>query len=64
MGKRLMAVVAQASGRRIYLAPTEEQEMAASKAVPYWRPDLEMPKKHRKNIKNIYSIEYIVCGSA
>ena len=41
MGARLMAVVAEGERERVYLAPTVEQEEAARKAIPEWRPDIE-----------------------
>jgi len=39
MGARLMAIVAKASGGRIYLPPTEEMEFISRKAKPTWKPD-------------------------
>jgi putative DNA methylase len=47
MGERLMAVVAEGERGRVYLSPTPEMETLARKAVPEWKPDCEMPKKHR-----------------
>lgn len=41
LGTRLMAVVAEGSGSRVYLTPTREIEAAANLAVPEWKPDLE-----------------------
>ena len=41
MGSRLMAVVAEGDRSRVYLAPTAEQEAAARKAAPEWKPDVE-----------------------
>src|SRR5581483_11399104 len=40
MGARLMAIVAEGQRERLYLAPTQEHEMAAHAAKPEWRPDL------------------------
>ncbi len=45
MGARLMAVVAQGRGGRVYVAPTEEMERAARKARPEWKPDGDVPRK-------------------
>ncbi len=45
MGARLMAVVAQGRGGRVYVAPTEEMERAARKAKPEWKPDGDVPRK-------------------
>ena len=41
MGARLMAIVAEGDRGRVYLAPTPEQEAAARKAAPEWKPDVE-----------------------
>jgi len=41
MGARLMGVVAEARNGRVYLSPTPEQESAASRARPDWKPDVE-----------------------
>ena len=47
MGQMLLAVVAEGKRKRIYLNPNENLETNARKAVARWRPDGEMPKKHR-----------------
>ena len=39
MGARLMAIVAEGQRGRVYVAPTLEQEAAARKAKPKWRPE-------------------------
>ena len=41
MGARLMAIVAEGDRGRVYLAPTPEQEAAARRATPEWKPDVE-----------------------
>ena len=41
MSERLMAVVAEGDRGRVYLTPTPEQEAAARKAIPEWKPDVE-----------------------
>jgi len=41
MGQRLLAVIAESPSGRIYLSPTDEMEIAARKAQPAWRPDIE-----------------------
>ena len=41
MGARLMAIVAEGQRRRIYLAPTKDQEMIALEAKPEWKPEVE-----------------------
>lgn len=47
MGTRLMAVVAEGSQGRIYIAATPEMERVAAEAQPIWRPDLPLPKNPR-----------------
>jgi putative DNA methylase len=39
MGSRLMAIVAEGTRGRIYIAPTPEHEATALKAHPNWKPD-------------------------
>jgi hypothetical protein len=39
MGARLMAIVAEGAGDRVYLAPTEAMETAARAAEPSWKPE-------------------------
>jgi putative DNA methylase len=57
MGQRLLAIVAEGSRGRIYLPPTDEHETAALAAVPTWRPDCEMPKKHRNFQPPVYGMD-------
>ena len=45
MGARLMAVVAEGKGGRVYIAPTIEHEAVALSAVPTWKPEAELPKQ-------------------
>ena len=45
MGTRLMAVVAEGSRGRVYLAPSAEHEGVAFKAEPGWRPTGEVPAR-------------------
>ena len=47
MAQRLMAVVAQGVRERVYLTPTRLHATAASRAEPTWKPDCELPTKHR-----------------
>jgi len=42
IGTKLLAIVVQAKGRRIYLPATRDQEDIAGKAVPPWKPEEEM----------------------
>ena len=47
MGVKLMAIIAEGDRGRVYLSPTPEMEAIALSAQPTWKPDCEMPKKHR-----------------
>ena len=47
MGNQLMAVVAEGDRGRVYLEPMPEHEEIARQAKPTWKPDCELPKKHR-----------------
>ncbi len=47
MSQQLMAIVAQGQRGRIYVNPSEDQARTAEQAAPSWRPDGELPKKHR-----------------
>jgi putative DNA methylase len=40
MGARLMAIVAEAPGGRVYLTPTPDHEAIARQAKPVWKPDV------------------------
>jgi putative DNA methylase len=56
MGERLMAFVADGVNRRIYLSPNDIMEAIAKGAEPEWRPDCEMPKKHRNFQPPVYGM--------
>ena len=45
MGARLMAIVAEGDRGRVYLAPSEEHEVAASLAQPRWKPEASVPER-------------------
>ncbi len=45
MGARLMAIVAEGERGRVYLAPTEEHAVAASRAQPGWKPQVNVPER-------------------
>jgi putative DNA methylase len=40
MGARLMAIIAEGDGGRVYLPPTEAMEVIALQEKPQWKPDL------------------------
>jgi len=52
MKQRLMAVVAEGRGGRIYLSPSLEMEKVASGIVPYWKPEAPLHGKCRVNVSN------------
>lgn len=47
LGQRLMAVVAEGKGGRVYLSPTDRIEAMAHQAKPEWKPDVLMPENPR-----------------
>jgi putative DNA methylase len=56
MAMRLIAVVAEGERGRVYLPPTEDMEAVARKAIPDWKPDCEMPTKHRNFQPPVYGM--------
>lgn len=54
IGARLMAVVAEGKGRRVYVEPAEEMERAARSAEPDWRPEAGLADDPR----NIWTVSY------
>lgn len=56
MGARLIAIVAEGARGRVFLSPTLEQEVLALGAKPDWKPDCEMPKKHRNFQPPVYGM--------
>jgi len=69
MGVQLMSVVAQGQQQRIYLSPDDEQVNIAEQAMPSWRPNGELPKKHRNfqtpaygmpNLGDIFTLRQLV----
>ena len=47
MGARLMAIVAEGTRGRVYLAPTAAHEAVARHAKPEWKPDVDLPVNPR-----------------
>lgn len=45
MGARLMAIVAEGDGGKVYLSPTPEMEALALSAQPIWKPEGEIAKR-------------------
>ena len=56
MGERLLCIVGQGDSERVYLPPLQEHEKAACKARPDWRPDCELPRKHRNFQGPVYGL--------
>src|SRR5690606_33224447 len=54
IGQRLMAVIAEGERGRLYLSPSLEQEEAASKSEPSWRPEQALADDPR----NIWCVQY------
>ena len=52
MGARLMAIVAEGTRGRVYLAPTAEHEVIAQQARPEWKPETPLHGKCRVNVSN------------
>ena len=46
-GARLMAIVAEGNGSRIYLSPTPEHEAIAQQAKPVWKPEQPMEQRSK-----------------
>jgi putative DNA methylase len=57
MGQSLMAIVAEGTRGRIYLAPNDEHVRAAMSAVPEWRPEALMPENPRWFSPPAYGME-------
>lgn len=57
MGAKLMAIVAEGSRGRIYLAPLPEQEAIAQQAQPQWKPETAMPDNPRWFSPPLYGLK-------
>ncbi len=56
MRERLVAMVVDTGRERISLSPTADHEAIVTLAEPTWRPDGEMPKKHRNFQPPVYGM--------
>lgn len=57
LGKKLLAIVADGPRGRVYLSPTEEQEVIASTSLPqHWIPETELEGKSAVNV-SLYGLE-------
>ena len=59
MGCRLMAVVVEGNRSRLYLSPFASHEVIARSVNPTWKPDCEMPKKHRNFQGPAYGLDNV-----
>nr|WP_316643255.1 DUF1156 domain-containing protein [uncultured Roseateles sp.] len=57
MGARLMAIVAEGTRGRVYLAPSEEHERIAAEARPEWKPEVAMPENPRWFSPPLYGLK-------
>jgi len=56
IGSRLMAIVAEGKGRRVYLAPTLEHEVIARQAEPIWKPEGSLVEDARAFTPYLYGL--------
>lgn len=56
MKSRLMAIAAEGKPGRIFLDPLVAHELAGAPALEVWRPEGEMPKKHRNFQAPVYGM--------
>ena len=59
MSDRLMAIVAEGDRGRLYLDPMPKHQEIARQAKPTWKPDCEMPKKHRNFQGPVYGLNNV-----
>jgi putative DNA methylase len=60
MGARLMAIVAEGKGGRVYLSPTDEIEEIAKRAQPTWGPETDIPHDKRSMFTPLYGLKKFV----
>jgi putative DNA methylase len=56
IGTRMMAIVAEVPGGRIYIEPNTSAEAAAMKAIPQWKPDQEINYNPRDIRTQLYGL--------
>ena len=56
MSERVLCIVAEGDDGRVYLSPTREHDRAAKEAAPNWRPDCELPRRHRNFQGPVYGL--------
>lgn len=57
MSERLMVTVAEGDRGRVFLPATDSMVRVALSANPDWRPDCELPKKHRDFKPPVYGMD-------
>ena len=57
MKSKLMAIIVQGKGERLYLSPNAEQESAANIREPYWKPELDLSDNKRDLAAAKYGIK-------
>jgi putative DNA methylase len=57
MGARLMAIVAEGTRGRVYLSPTQNQDVIAHEAKPEWKPEVAMPENPRWFSPPLYGLK-------
>ncbi len=57
MGARLMAIVAEGTRGRVYLAPTQEHESVVIGVQPEWKPEVAMPANPRWFSPPLYGLK-------
>lgn len=60
MGAKLMAIVAEGKGGRVYLSPTKEIEEIAKSASPSWGPETDIPHDKRSMFTPLYGLTKFV----
>ncbi len=56
MGSRLMAIVAEGDRGRVYLSPTQSQEVIAVSTLPDWVPDMDINHNPRDIRTQLYGL--------
>jgi putative DNA methylase len=56
MKAQLMAVVAEGNAKRIYVSPSQEQEITALQAEPVWKPEGELSNNPRHMAPPLYGM--------
>jgi len=57
MGTRLMAIVAEGNRGRVYLSPCVEHSEIGEQIKAIWKPEGEIPKKHRNFQPPVYGMD-------